>query len=285
MDKRTESIQQDINHTQDSMTEKMEEIEGRMQGTAQQVRSSMDETVDRTVDNVKSSVGHNMEKFKDQVDVQQLVEERPWLMFGGSVLAGYMLGTMTESRSSRRHVQYDHPAYPAYAADHGRSHSSADDDRRQRYYEDEVRQTPAARGSYESHASHSSGSSRMSSAKAETSDFVDDVLDQFREEVDTLKDAAMATMTRVLRETLQDNMPQLAEEFERARTERQQYYAQQSSDAHLNTPQDQDRSTSIVEPAAAKSDAVPSSDAERKQQQDTSTSSILEPERKEKQLS
>jgi gas vesicle protein len=285
MDKRTESIQQDIDRTQDSMTGKMEEIEGRMQGTAQQVRSSMDETVDRTVDNVKSSVGHNVEKFKDQVDIQQLVEERPWLMFGGSVLVGYMLGNMTESSSSRQHVQYDHPAYPAYAAGYGHSADADNDDRRQRYYEDDVRRTPAARGSYESHASQSSGSSRMSSTKAETSDFVDDVLDQFREEVDTLKDAAMATMTRVLRDTLQDNMPQLAEEFERARAERQQHYAQQSGGAHLNTPQDQDRSTSIVEPAAAESDAVPPSDAQRKQQQDTSTSSIVEPERKQKQMS
>jgi ElaB/YqjD/DUF883 family membrane-anchored ribosome-binding protein len=279
MDKRTESIQQDIDQTQGSMTEKMEQIEGHVQGTAHQVRSSVDDTVDRTVENVKGTVGHSIDRVKDEVDIQQLVEERPWLMLGGSVLVGYMLGNMTESRSSRDHSSYDRYSSPYYGASYDRAVGSSEDDRRYRYYEDEVRRTPAAQDS------HGTQSSRTSSARDETSDIVDDVLDQFREEVDTLKDAAMATMTRMLRETLHDNMPQLAEEFERARSERQQYHARRPEGAHLDTPQDQDRPTSIVEPAAAQSDAIPQSSALRQQQQESSTSSIVEPERKEKQLS
>lgn len=94
------------------------------------------------------------------------------------------------------------------------------------------------------------------------------MLEQFNEELDTLKDATLATMTRVLRETLHDNLPQLAEEFERARTERQQYHAQRSSGAHLDTPQDQQRPTSIVEPAAVQSDAVPGATATEEQRQE-----------------
>jgi hypothetical protein len=78
---------------------------------------------------------------------------------------------------------------------------------------------------------------------------VDDVLDQFGDEMDALQDAAVSTMTRLLRETLQDNIPQLAEEFDRARAE---------------------------EPAAAESSAVPFSHAQKEQDDENSTSSIVE---------
>lgn len=270
MDKRTEAIQQDIDYTHDSMTGKMEEIEGRMQGSAHNVRSSMEEGVNRTVDNVKSTVGNNFEKMKENVDIQQLVEERPWLMLGGSVLAGYMLGSLTERDSSHRHMPYERSAYPYHInrSEHDDQHD--EHDHQHRYYSDEVRRTPSA------------SRSRTNAAKAVSSNFVDDVLGQFHEELDTLKDATLATMTRVLRETLHDNLPQLAEEFEQARAERQQYHAQRSGGAHLDTPQDQERSTSIVEPTAAESDAIPSSSAVQEQRQDTATSSIVEPVQQEK---
>jgi gas vesicle protein len=252
------------------MTEKMEEIEDHVRGTAQHTRSSLDETVDRTVENVKSSVGENMERIKDNVDVQQLVDERPWLMFGGSVLAGYMLGGLTSAGSSQQRSHDGRYSYPSHDETVEQSARAAGGDRHYRYYSDDSPRTSEG---------HSSDSSRIAGVKAESSDFVDDVLDQFREEVDTLKDAAVATMTRILRDTLHDNMPQLAEEFERARAERQQYYAQRSGGAHLDTPHDQNRPTSIVEPTAAESDAVPTSDALKEQQRGSSTSSIVETER------
>jgi hypothetical protein len=72
-------------------------------------------------------------------------------------------------------------------------------------------------------------------------------------------------------------VPQLAEEFERARAERRSYHARrENGGAHLDTPQDQNRETSVVEPAAAQSDAVPFSHAQKEQDEENSTSSIVE---------
>ncbi len=272
MDTRTESIQKDIDQTQNSMNDKMEEIEDRVRGTTQDVRSSMDETVDRTVDTVKNAVSSNVEQIKDNVDVQGMVEKHPWLMVGGSMLAGYILSSLTQSSSHRQDSRYDRYDYVRGDTSSDYPASSSDQHRRTRSYAHE-------NDSGRRYAAQEAPSSRTASVKATSADFVDEVLGQFREEVDTLKDATVATMTRILRDTLHDNLPQLAEEFERARTERQQHGESSVRGAHLDTPQDQDRSTSIVEPAAVESDAVPSSSAVQKQNQDSSTSSIVETER------
>jgi ElaB/YqjD/DUF883 family membrane-anchored ribosome-binding protein len=255
------------------MTEKIEQIEGHVRGSARHVRSSVDDTVDRTVHTVRDTMGDNIDQMKEKIDVQQLVNDRPWLMLGGSILAGYTLGNLTESRSSHRREQY---AYATAAGAHEEyaypGDSSDDDDRHYRYYDDNE-----TRGAQSDSSSRPSRPSRTSRAKAASSGFVDDVLDQFGDEMDALQDAAVSTMTRLLRETLQDNIPQLAEEFDRARAERRNYHAQRERDgAHLDTPQDENRSTSIVEPAAAESSAVPFSHAQKEQDDENSTSSIVE---------
>jgi ElaB/YqjD/DUF883 family membrane-anchored ribosome-binding protein len=252
------------------MTEKIEQIEGRVRGSARHVRSSVDDTVDRTVHTVRDSVGDNIDQMKEKIDVQELVNDKPWLMLGGSILAGYTLGNLTESRSSHRDEQY---AYATAAGAHEEYAYPGDssDDRRYRYYEDETRGAQP---------DSPSRPSRTARAKAASSGFVDDVLDQFGEEMDALQDAAVSTMTRILRETLQDNLPQLAEEFDRARAERRAHHAQreqhQHRGAHLDTPQDEERQTSLVEPAAAESRAVPFSHAQKEQDDENSTSSIVE---------
>jgi gas vesicle protein len=269
MDKRTSAIQQDIDYTQDSMTEKMEQIEGHVRGSARHVRSSVDDTVDRTVHTVRESVGNNIDQMKDKIDVQQLMNERPWLMLGGSMLAGYTLGNLTESRSSHR----SRPEYPYAAAASAHETYAYPPDSTDA--EGHPRHDHSEDGS--AHAAQSAHPSRTSRAKAASSGFVDDVLDQFGDEIDALQDAAVSTMTRLLRETLQDNLPQLAEEFDRARAERRAHHAQRAHEgAHLDTPQDENRSPSIVEPAAEESRAVPFSHAQKEQQEEDSTSSIVE---------
>jgi len=64
-------------------------------------------------------------------------------------------------------------------------------------------------------------SPNMSSAKSSQPGMLSDVMDQFRDELDMLKGAAVTTLTNMLRDTLKNNVPQFAEEFERARSERE----------------------------------------------------------------
>lgn len=245
MDPRAESIQQEIDQTRASMTEKMGEIETTVQGTAANMRTSVEQTVDQTVEQVKSMVGQTMETVKEKMNLERLVNERPWTMLGASVIVGYMLGSIEGSNEPRyfydagRHYgsSYDYGRYSGSGRSYGREEHRHNGDwahnQQYRYYDENEPRTTA---SSPSPASMSSMSSRQQSG------FASNVTGQFREEIDTLKDAAVMTITRILRDTLHQNLPQLAEEFERARQDRSQSQQRSSSGDRGQESQHQDTS-------------------------------------------
>lgn len=122
MDQREDDIRQHIRETRASMTEKLEMLEERVQETIEGARSTVEDivgnvkgtvdhtmekvkgTVDDTVEKVKETVGDTVEKVKGTLDLQYQVDQHPWLIFGGAILAGYALG----SWGSRRSPKPDH---------------------------------------------------------------------------------------------------------------------------------------------------------------------------------
>jgi ElaB/YqjD/DUF883 family membrane-anchored ribosome-binding protein len=87
-----EVIRRRMQQTREALTEKLETLE-------QKVASSVS-AVTHTVANVKAKVDEGVESVKDVVDVQAHVERHPWLMLGGSVLCGYVLGNVLHSEHS-----------------------------------------------------------------------------------------------------------------------------------------------------------------------------------------
>jgi hypothetical protein len=77
-------------------------------GTVQEARSAVSQTVETlkdtvgtvketvtdTVSAVKESVQEGVATVKDWLDVRAQVDRHPWIMTGGSILAGYLIGTM-----------------------------------------------------------------------------------------------------------------------------------------------------------------------------------------------
>jgi len=211
MDERTETIRHDIDATRESMTEKIEQIETRVRDT---------------VENVRGSVEHTVENVRQAFDVRQQVNERPWLMLGASVVAGYVLGSLGGSDSEPRYSDID------YRYSSGASSES-------------YRYTPSVSSSYYASSSPSGYSSSSSSYQprdytttsysgstgynydrasqgSQGGGFMAGIMDQFGDELETLKSAALVTVGNMLRDMMHKNLPQFAEEFERARREREQ---------------------------------------------------------------
>src|SRR5919204_269414 len=91
-------IRQQIDQTRSSLTEKLETLEQEVRGTVQSAKA----TVEETIENVRSTVHGTVESVKRTFDVNYQVDRHPWVMMGGSVLAGYAVGCLLTSRSARR---------------------------------------------------------------------------------------------------------------------------------------------------------------------------------------
>jgi hypothetical protein len=101
-------IRADMEDTRTALTEKLEVLENQVMGTVQEARSAVSQTVETlkdtvgtvketvtdTVSAVKESVQEGVATVKDWLDVRAQVDRHPWIMTGGSILAGYLIGTM-----------------------------------------------------------------------------------------------------------------------------------------------------------------------------------------------
>ncbi len=96
MDPAPEVIRHQIEQTRCSLTEKLETLEHQVRDTVTSAR----DTVEGTIQNVKSTVDETVASVKRTLDPKYQVEQHPWAMFGGSVLAGYLLGRFWSGRSS-----------------------------------------------------------------------------------------------------------------------------------------------------------------------------------------
>ncbi|HJU03612.1 MAG TPA: hypothetical protein VJ692_00565 [Nitrospiraceae bacterium] len=111
MDQRSDSIRQDmrdIAETRAAMTEKLEQLEERVQDTVQDAKTTVLDVVDHVrdaadafVDRAEEFVEHTKQTF----DPTYQVSRHPWMMLGGAIIAGYVLGTLEQRSSSGRPVQ------------------------------------------------------------------------------------------------------------------------------------------------------------------------------------
>jgi ElaB/YqjD/DUF883 family membrane-anchored ribosome-binding protein len=86
-------MREGIHNTRADMADKLEALENRMIGTVQ----SAQETVQDSIQSAKDAVA----SVKRTFDIKHQVEEHPWTMMGGCVLAGLALGYCIPSRSPR----------------------------------------------------------------------------------------------------------------------------------------------------------------------------------------
>lgn len=105
-----EVIRADMEETRTALTEKLEVLENQVIGTVQEARSAVSETVETlkdtvgtvkdtvtdTVSAVKESVQEGVATVKDWMDVRAQVDRHPWVMVGGSVATGYLIGALCD---------------------------------------------------------------------------------------------------------------------------------------------------------------------------------------------
>lgn len=170
MPDKSEVIMGQMEDTRKGLTDKLEKLEEKISGTVdtvsdtvatvtesvesvkdsiQETVSAVTDTVQNTVQSVTSSVGETVETVKESVasflDVPAHVRNHPWLMFGGSVLAGFLGGRMILPRTREKST----PQAPTYAASSVAGHAPAytpPPEPRREERRPEAREAPEAHG-------------------------------------------------------------------------------------------------------------------------------------------
>jgi len=226
-----EETRQDIEEKRASMTEKLELLEEKFRDTLEETRSAVEDivenvkgtvddtvgavketvegaksTVDNLVENVRGTMDDTATMVKRSFDLNYQIEQRPWVMFGGSVLLGYLVGSWGNRGSSyqreffERGYHYDDDAtYRAPMRD-GASLDDLDD----------------TANTYESGHSSDGRSARMKSTSYTKPRRWSAVTGQFQEEWDALKGIAVGTLMGTLRSMVREHMPSVAPKLERA---------------------------------------------------------------------
>jgi len=130
MDDKPEVIRHRIDETRSALTEKLETLEREVRGTVCEARDAVTctvetvrETVNSTLGGVRETVSSTVEAVRDQVqdtmcsvrealNVQHQVQAHPWVMLGGSVAAGYLLGSLLPQRGPKQTGQ-ERPSSPS----------------------------------------------------------------------------------------------------------------------------------------------------------------------------
>jgi len=234
MDQRTDDIQQtieetrhDIEETRASMNEKLELLEERVRDTLEETRTAVGDivdnvkgtveetvdavketvdgaksTVENIVENVKETMDDTVTKVKRSFDLRYQVEQNPWLMAGGAVVVGSILGSLINRDEGRRYSSY-----------------STDSMHTGNYVAD----TTGGTGPYSISGEGDSEASQANvvpSYQAQKQRSWGSALGQFQEEFDVVKgvvtSAVMGTVMKTLQEMIRQNIPSMASQFDEA---------------------------------------------------------------------
>jgi ElaB/YqjD/DUF883 family membrane-anchored ribosome-binding protein len=227
-----EETRHDIEDKRTSMSEKLELLEERVRDTLQETRSAVEgivenvkETVDETVgvvketvegarstvdnlmENVKGTMDDTATMVKKSFDLHYQVEQHPWLMVGGSVMVGYLLGSWMYSGSS-------------YQRGYSEREYSSDDDNV--LYTAPVRDGASfddleeGVDTYEKKDASSTYRAPVKSVLHAQPRPWSNLLGPFHEEWDALKGIALGTLMGTLRTMVRQHMPAVAPKLEQA---------------------------------------------------------------------
>jgi ElaB/YqjD/DUF883 family membrane-anchored ribosome-binding protein len=100
MDPEPDVIRRQIDETRESLTEKLETLEGQVKQTVDTVKSKVEDTVEA----VTSTVEHTASAVKRTFDIPYQVRRHPYALVGGALLTGAALGFVVGRRRAEYHL-------------------------------------------------------------------------------------------------------------------------------------------------------------------------------------
>lgn len=176
-----EEIRAEMEDTRSALTEKLETLEGKVLDTVQAAQN----TVEQTIQTVKGTVESTVQTVKRTFDLRYQTEQHPLLMTGGAVLAGYVVGWLTSGDGARRVPERPRASrFAGNATFPGRANIPSSEPEAPK---------PAARPS-----------------------FFARLLDEYGDELRTLREAGIGALMGVIRDVVKEAAPAIAPQVQRA---------------------------------------------------------------------
>jgi len=182
MDAEPEVIRQDIEQTRSALTEKLETLEEEVMGTVRDVKENVTETIENVTDTVQDTV----ETVQRTFDLNYQMQQRPWVLIGGSVVAGVATG---------------------FVLDNLRPRTTAWDDSA-RYVPTSSRLADQGGGAF------GSQQARYTPPRPEGPSFFQSLLGRFDKEIGMVKELAIGYAAGVLRDMIKEALPAVKERVE-----------------------------------------------------------------------
>jgi ElaB/YqjD/DUF883 family membrane-anchored ribosome-binding protein len=100
----TELIKQQMGQTRAALSDKLESLETKVLGAVSATTDTVTQTVHEvgtavleTTQNVRAILNDTISSVRDAFNVSRQVQEHPWVMMGGSVVAGYVGGVLLDN--------------------------------------------------------------------------------------------------------------------------------------------------------------------------------------------
>jgi len=147
---------------------------------------------------IENKIKGTVEDTRRMVDVKYQVSQRPWAALGISLLVGYTLGSIGGGDDSRAQPQRGEPF---------RYYGEQNDDRARQARE---RDNDSRNTSFTSHSD---------TRQAAQPGMIDQIMDQFGDEFQLLKAAAISSVVTLVRDAVRQSLPALDQEVGRLRSE------------------------------------------------------------------
>lgn len=92
MGQSSDQIREEIDQKRTDAASKIDTLKDQVQGNADQVRGQVEDTVDQVREGVQGTVEDTIQTVKQNIDLQQQMEERPLVALGAALLGGFVLG-------------------------------------------------------------------------------------------------------------------------------------------------------------------------------------------------
>jgi len=150
------------------------------------------------IEQIETKIKGTVEDTRRMVDIKYQVSQRPWAALGVSLLVGYTLGSIGGGNEKRAEPQRGEPF---------------------RYYDQPRDDRAHPTREHDNDARNTAPASSTSHQRTAEPGMLDQLMDQFGDEFQLLKAAAITSVISLVRDAVRQNLPGLDQELGRLRAE------------------------------------------------------------------
>jgi len=172
-------------------------MDQRTEPIRQDIDSIRDSMTDK-IEQIESKIKGTVEDTRRMVDIKYQVSQRPWAALGVSLLVGYTLGSIGGGDDTRTQPQSGEPF---------------------RYYDQPHDDRARSAREHDTDSRSNSFAQHDNTQRAAQPGMLDQIMDQFSDEFQLLKAAAIKSVISLIQDTVRKNLPALDQELGRLRSE------------------------------------------------------------------